>query len=116
MLALRIIAWNHAAGHFAGEPKPKNDKVFDQLLEDQELVANLQRQFNKLERGVVSFSIILDGYRYQFSFFQGDVVTQTYTGQTNVAMWTVEESGERQHVDSPRAVLSALHESIGLPV
>ena len=52
MLTLCITAWNYSPGHSADEPKPNTDMVFDRTLADQEVAADLQTQFNQLQRRV----------------------------------------------------------------
>jgi hypothetical protein len=80
MLSLRIEGWNQPAYTTASEPTPDTNKVFDQFIEDQEMVAELEQQFNGLPRGTHGGSVMTHGYRYQFTFFHDRVVTQTYAG------------------------------------
>jgi hypothetical protein len=119
MLSLRIEVWNQPAYTTASEPTPDTNKVFDQLIEDQEMAAELERQFNDLPRGTHGGSVMTHGYRYQFTFFHDRVVTQTYEGVSFSNTWVVYNYGDketREGVVHPRSLVASLHERVGLPV
>jgi hypothetical protein len=116
MLTLEITAWNYSPGHSADEPVPNSDMVFDRTIEEQDIVAELQAQFNQLERHVRGGSAMIDGYRYRFAFVEDGVPLQVYVGATCHAAWGVRENDRGDAVPHPYAILTSLHESIGLPI
>ncbi len=116
MLTLCITAWNYSPGHFADEPEPNTDMVFDKTLEDQNVVTDLQRQFNQLQRIGPGGVVMIDGYRYQFAFLEDGVLRQIYEGATCNKVWLVQEGGARDFIGHPHAILNSLRELIGLPV
>ena len=117
MMMLHIKAWNYSAGHTEGEPLPNNDKIYDMLLQSQDEVAKIEQSFQQLTRGVQGTSAMVNGYRYQFTFFHDKADSETYLGATCNSVWSLYKDGKRvTEVSSPDAILNSLHESIGLPV
>ena len=50
--SLQIIAWTYAVRWEAPGQRPPDAQVFDKTITDQELVHDIQQQFDGLQRGV----------------------------------------------------------------
>lgn len=50
--SLQIITWAYVMYGRDDEERPPDMKVFDEMITDQELVHDLQQQFDGLQRGV----------------------------------------------------------------
>jgi hypothetical protein len=91
--------------------------MFYVMIDDQEQVDELCRQFNQLERYTFVENEIRTGYRYSFTFWN-ERYQEMYKGYTYSPQWLVRESrlNSKSNVSYPRAILQNLHESIGLPI
>ena len=125
--SLQIVAWTYVVRWESPGQRPPDVQVFDTTITDQELVHDIQQQFDGLQRGVRGGTIMAQPtYWYEFRFATNDVTTQVYAGSPNHIMWHVTTPGENPITDvvaDPRSgsldgmsLLTALHVRTGMPL
>ena len=125
--SLQIIAWTYAVRREAPGQRPPDVQVFDKTITDQELVHDIQQQFDGLQRGVRGGSILAQPtYRYEFRFATNGVTAQVYAGSPNHVPWQVTTLGEHPRTDTVAGppskslygmnLLTALHVRTEMPL
>ncbi len=93
--SLEIIAWTQYNSWPTGQQRPPDVKVFDKTATNLELVRDVQNALNGRPRGGLgSCDIGSPTYFYAFGFSTLGVLTQTYAGDLNCAVWNVATLGD----------------------